>query len=124
MDLEINFCDDCHNLTYLHINEEQQLIHFCSLCQTEKKVESTKRYIYKQTFSEIDISQLINHNKYINQDTTLPIIQGNESIQCTNQECISIKESKPSSVKYVKYHYDNMNYIYICNHCGQKWTNK
>lgn len=124
MDLDINFCDDCHNLTFLHLNDDKELIHFCSLCQKEKKITSPNQCIYKQTFSEIDISQLINHNKYISHDNTLPSIHGNESIQCTNEQCISIKEKKPSSVKYVKYHFDDMNYIYICNYCGQKWNNK
>jgi hypothetical protein len=124
MDLEINFCKDCHNLTFLHLNEEKELIHFCNLCNTSAKVQSEEHCIYQKSFSEIDISQLINNNKYINQDITLPTIVGNKSIQCPNDQCISIKEKKPSSVKYLKYHFDNMNYIYICNHCGQKWNNK
>ena len=124
MDLEINFCKDCNNLTYLHLNEDQELIHLCKLCNTSDKVQSKEHCIYQKSFSEIDISQLINNNKYINQDITLPTIHDNKSIQCSNDQCISIKEQKPSSVKYVKYHFDNMNYIYICNYCGQKWNNK
>jgi len=124
MDLEINFCDDCHNLTFLHLNEENELIHHCSLCDKGTKIKSDGQCIYKQSFSDIDVSELINHNKYINQDKTLPTIKNNPSIKCINEECLSIKESKPCSIKYVKYHFNDMKYIYICNYCGQKWNNK
>ena len=124
MDLEINFCDDCHNLTFLHTNENQKLVHYCKLCDKEKIIEKINQSVYTQYFSEIDNSQVINANKYMNQDITLPTIEGNTTIQCVNEQCISIKEQKPSSIKYMKYHFDDMKYIYICNHCGQKWNNK
>mgnify|MGYP001196231076 CR=1 FL=1 len=55
------------------------------------------------TFEEIDISEIINENKYITHDITLPVIEGNSNIQCTNPECESIKGDKPSSLKYIKY---------------------
>lgn len=124
IDLEINFCDDCNNLTYLHLNDSNELIHYCKLCDKQKKINNPDKSIYTQYFSEIDNSQVINANKYINQDITLPTIEGNTSIQCVNTECISIKDQLPSSIKYMKYHFDDMKYIYICNHCGQKWNNK
>ena len=79
MDLEINFCNDCHNLTYLHLNEGNELIHYCSFCDKETEIKSDGQCIYKQSFSDIDVSELINHNKYINQDKTLPTITNNSS---------------------------------------------
>ena len=50
-------------------------------------------------------------------------IEGNTNIRCPNEECISIQESKQSSVTYIKYDSEDMKYIYICNYCGQKWKN-
>ena len=73
---------------------------------------------------EMDNSQIINENKYITHDLTLPTIQNNVNIKCVNPKCDSIVNKKQSSIKYIKYHYDNMKYIYICNYCGQKWNNK
>ena len=71
----------------------------------------------------IDISEVHNTNKYITHDITLPKIEGNPNIKCVNDECISVKEGKESSITYIKYDLENMKYIYICNHCGQKWKN-
>ena len=74
-----------------------------------------------EDFKGYDNSEYINHNQYITQDVTLPKIEGNPNMKCTNEECISIQSGKESSVTYIKYDLENMKYIYICNHCGQKW---
>ena len=50
-------------------------------------------------------------------------IKNNPNIKCVNPECISITESKECDITYIKYDMENMKYIYICNHCGQKWKN-
>lgn len=125
---EIHFCPLCNNMTFLFLKElddgEKQLIYHCKSCQNDEPVDVNDRCIYTLDFTKYDKSKLINKNKYITQDVCLPTIKGNENIRCTNSECVSIKEKKPSSVKYIKYDYDDMNYMYICEYCGTKWTNQ
>ena len=125
---EVHFCPLCNNMSFLFLKEtddgEKQLIHHCKACQHDEMMDTTDGCIYTLNFTKYDKSKLINKNKYITHDVSLPTIKGNENIKCTNQECISIKENKSSSVKYIKYDYDDMNYIYICDYCGTKWTNQ
>ena len=122
---EIHFCKECQNMTYLYLDdsEDKKLIHYCKACQNIEEFKGENNCIYSIDFREYDNSEYINHNQYITHDITLPKIEKNPNIQCTNEECISIKEGKESSVTYIKYDLENMKYIYICNHCGQKWKN-
>jgi len=122
---EIHFCKECQNMTYLYLDdsEDKKLIHYCKACQNIEEFKGENNCIYTIDFREYDNSEYINNNQYITHDITLPKIKGNKNILCTNEECISIKEGKESSVTYIKYDLENMKYIYICNHCGQKWKN-
>lgn len=120
---EIHFCSECQNMTYLYTDEEMNLIHYCKSCSKSEPFSGTDNCIYSINFNKYDNSEMINNNEYITHDVTLPKIEGNENIRCPNDECISIKEKKKSLITYIKYDYDNMKYIYICNHCGQKWKN-
>jgi DNA-directed RNA polymerase subunit M/transcription elongation factor TFIIS len=120
---EIHFCGECHNMTYLYTNEEDKLIHYCKSCTKSEPFSSENNCIYSIDFKKYDNSESINHNQYITHDITLPKLEGNHNIKCTNEECISLTEEKESSVTYIKYDLEEMKYIYICNHCGQKWKN-
>ena len=125
---EVHFCPLCNNMTFLFLKEledgEKQLIHRCESCHHNEPLDGTDHCIYLLDFKKYDRSELINQNKYITHDVCLPVIKGNENLHCTNSECISIKENKPSSVKYIKYDYEDMKYMYICDYCGTKWKNQ
>ena len=121
---DIHFCQECHNMTFICV-DSGTLIHYCKACETSAPFteESLRKPIYSMDFRKFDTSEVINRNKYITQDITLPKIEGNPNIKCTNAECISVTDNEPSSVTYIKYDTEEMKYIYICNHCGQKWRN-
>ena len=36
---------------------------------------------------------------------------------------MSFIKRKITNIKYIKYDYDNIKYLYICQSCNQKWTN-
>tara|TARA_B100000949_G_C13985992_1_gene327160 strand:+ start:101 stop:436 length:336 start_codon:yes stop_codon:yes gene_type:complete len=110
-------------MTFIYLGEDKKLIHYCKACDTSEPFTEESPCIYSMDFRKFDTSEIINQNKYITHDITLPKIEGNPNIKCTNDECISIKENMESSVTYIKYDAENMKYIYICNHCGQKWKN-
>ena len=123
--MENKFCDNCNNSMYIYLNNDtKQLYLFCKAC--ENTVEYKKEYkndiIYDNDFN-IDLSESINNNKFINYDLTLPHIQS-QNVKCPNELCKSIIEELKSDIVYIKYDKDNMKYIYSCNYCGQKWTNK
>lgn len=120
---DIHFCQECHNMTFIYLGEDKKLIHYCKACETSEPFTEESPCIYSMDFRKFDTSEIINQNKFITHDITLPKIEGNPNIKCTNDECISIKENMESSVTYIKYDAENMKYIYICNHCGQKWRN-
>ena len=125
---EVHFCTKCDNLSYLHLYENAEtgtkdLVYYCRACSHREPVSEGSRCVYTLNFDGYDKSELLNANKYISHDITLPTIQGNPNILCTNTECPSVTEHKESSVKYIKYDSENIRYLYICNHCGQKWRN-
>ena len=64
-------------------------------------------------------NELLNHNKFITHDITLPTIDNNSNIKCNNPEC----SSKDNRITYIKYDNVDMKYLYICNNCGLKWKN-
>ena len=128
MSNEVHFCSLCNNMTFLHLKEvedsENILVHHCKSCQHDEPMAPGATCVYTLDFQKYDKSKMINQNKYITHDVTIPVIRGNDNIQCTNSECISIKEKHPSMIRYIKYDTEEMNYLYICDHCGQKWTNQ
>ena len=120
---EINFCSECQNMTYLYIDENKDLIYHCKSCNKSEKCTLKNKCIYSVDFRKYDSSELIDYNKFISHDISLPRIEGNNNIKCINEECESVKGEKDSSFTYIKYDIDEMKYIYICNNCGQKWKN-
>ncbi len=127
MENETHFCEKCQNLTRLHFKKNgnvRKLIHYCVTCNHEHEIEAEGKCIYTISFEDYDKSQLINHNPYISHDVTLPTIRGNTNIVCPNPECPCAKQQMESSVKYIKYNSENMEYLYICEHCGMKWKNQ
>ena len=120
---DCHFCQECHNMTFIYLDENKKLIHHCKACSKSEPFQDESPCIYSMDFRVFDTSEVINRNKYITQDITLPKIENNPNVKCTNEECESIKGDTNSSVTYIKYDAENMKYIYICNHCGQKWNN-
>ena len=118
----INYCSSCDNITYYHANEMGELLHFCKNCNLQEPVKLEDNCIYSLNFQKYDKSDMINHNKYITHDKTLPGIINNPNITCTNKDCCSNTEHLESNIKYIKYDNEDMKYIYICTYCGQKWT--
>jgi hypothetical protein len=118
----IHFCETCHNLTGLYVREsDNELVNYCKHCSTSRICDTQERCIYKLDMKPTDRSLSLNKNKYITHDPTLPQIVGNPNITCTNGECPSVTDDLESSVSYIKYDIENMKYMYICTHCGQKW---
>ena len=117
--MEIAFCEDCDNMLYLYTDEEKRLHNACKACGKISEVNQETRCIYNNSQLQVDKSEIINTNKYITHDITLPVIQGNKNIKCMNSEC----DAEESKITYIKYDSEEMKYIYICNHCGYKWKN-
>lgn len=135
----IHFCEKCQNLTYLSMKEDEEglsLLHHCRSCQHDEPFHPNDQddaqvdakgggaCVFSMNFEDYDKSALINHNPYISHDVTLPQIKGNPNLICPNSECACHKGEIESSVKYIKYNFDNMEYLYICDHCGMKWKNR
>ena len=122
-DSETHFCKQCQNMTFLYTDEDKKLVHHCKACLSSEPYSKNNNCIYSIQFKKYDNSEYINSNPYVTHDITLPKIKNNPNIKCVNPECISITETKECDITYIKYDMENMKYIYICNHCGQKWKN-
>ena len=123
VDSETHFCKQCQNMTFLYTDESKNLIHHCKACLYSEPYSKENNCIYSIQFKKYDNSEYINSNPYVTHDITLPKIKNNPNIKCVNPECQSITEKKECDITYIKYDMENMKYIYICNHCGQKWKN-
>ena len=116
-----NLCKNCDNFMFTYTDEYNILYNACKLCGNKESVN--KKCIYKTTYN-INKGEILNANKNLLNDITLPKIIDNPNIKCTNIECETNKTNKSIDISYIKYDESNMNYIYLCNICGQKWTNK
>ena len=118
----MEFCDVCNNMLYVKTDENKNLVKFCKHCDFSKTDESkTCAKISETIYTEDDLLYNQSINKYLRYDQTLRRI--NDSlIKCPNTDCISmIEESKPQQVLYIKYHPQNMKYLYVCDYCGHIW---
>ena len=122
METIYNFCDDCDNVMYVYLDKEEEIPNlylYCKACLNKKPYDGNLLY---NNDHNIDVSESINNNKYINYDITLPHIKS-DNIKCPNEQCKSITDNLQSDIIYMKYDKNNMKYIYTCNYCSQKWTN-
>ena len=118
--MEVEFCEKCDNLLYLHINNETNEVFMqCKACSNTKQVENKMIKINNNTNINLDKSDVINTNPFITHDITLPTIKNNKNIKCQNESCTA----EEINIKYIKYDDENMKYLYICSHCGRKWKN-
>ena len=121
--MDLNLCKQCDmKLNYYVSDQDSKLYLGCKVCGHKEEHTGTT-CIYNNDY-RIDLSQIINQNKYLEQDITLPTIENNPNIKCPNEECPSIKEKKPSDILYIKYEYETMKFSYICKHCKQTWINQ
>ena len=119
--MDIKFCDECDNFMNFVINEENKPLYQCSRCMNQAPYDyKTDKKIIKFD-ATIQKKEIIKNNKNFILDPTLPVLT---NIKCTNSDCKSnTNKNIESKVNYLKYDYNNINFMYICTHCGQKWTN-
>ena len=118
--MDLNLCKQCDmKLNYYVSDEDSKLYLGCKVCGHKEEHTGTT-CIYNNDY-RIDLSQIINQNKYLEHDITLPTIENNPNIKCPNEECNA--QGGDKSFKYIKYNVADMKYIYICEKCGQKWNN-
>jgi len=118
--MDVNFCEKCENLLYLYKGaDSEKLVYKCKACGNIEHPQSELTKVFSSETSTFDKTAVINRNKYITHDITLPSIKGNTNLTCKNKLC----DTEDVDIKYIKYDELNMKYMYICNHCGCKWKN-
>lgn len=119
----MDFCNVCNNMLYVKSNENRNLVKYCKHCDFSMIVESNNSSIKisETMYSEDDLLYCQNINKYLRYDPTLRRIN-DEHIKCPNSDCSTITDSDiKQQVLYIKYHPQNMKYLYVCDHCGHIW---
>jgi hypothetical protein len=120
MDIDhIKLCSDCNNLMDFCLDIDKNPLYLCTRCNKKDvnfKLDDTIIKFNK----ELCLKEIINNNSFLHLDKTLPKLN-NDNIKCINTECPTINEK--NNITYIKYDEENIKFIYICNVCGQKWSN-
>ncbi len=117
----ITFCENCNNLMYTYINEDNQLFNGCKVCLTIKEANNIDKLVNKK--QTIDISNIIDRNPYILEDPTLSITKNPQNISCPNDECETNHSAKKFSFISYKYNVNDLKFLYKCTTCNHSWTN-
>lgn len=115
----MNFCSKCDNMFYIKLDDSKNnIIYYCRNCGNTNS-ELTKDDIIITKYSKLnEFKPELYVNKYTKYDPTLPTTS---NIPCPNQLCPSVKMKEVNNVIYIRYDHDNLNYIYLCNHCDKIW---
>ena len=118
----MEFCDVCNNMLYVKTDDQKRLVKYCKHCDFSKtETDHSSIKISETIYTEDDLIYNQSINKYLRYDPTLRRINDSH-IRCPNTECpIIADESKQQQVLYIKYHPQNMKYLYVCDHCGHIW---
>lgn len=118
----MEFCEVCNNMLYVKTDEQRHLVKYCKHCEfsrVDTDMNSVK--ISETMYTEDDLLYNQNINKYLRYDPTLRRINDSQ-IRCPNSECLTTEDTtKQQQVLYIKYHPQNMKYLYVCDHCGHTW---
>ena len=121
--MDLSFCNQFDMKLDFYVSEEDSKLYLgCKVCCN--KVEHTGTACIYNNDYEIDLSKVINQNKYLEEDITLPSITNNKNIKCPNKKCKSIKENLQSDILYIKYDHEALKFAYICKVCKQTWMNQ
>ena len=120
----MHFCDECGNMYYISISEENPnvLQLYCRNCGHK----NTSIPIGGTSVSKLTLkgsSQQFSHiiNEYTTLDPTLPRV---DTIPCPNETCDTIVKHEPREIIYIRYDSKNMKYVYLCSSCKTVWENK
>jgi len=106
-------------MLYIRGGSSKNLIKFCKHCKNEKEENNSKAIKISETiYTQDDLLYNQNVNKYLKYDPTLRRIK-DELIKCTNNDCNASPDEQ--QILYIKYDHLNMNYFYVCDHCGFTW---
>lgn len=118
----MEFCDVCDNLLYMKTDDSKNLLKYCKHCDFSKVEHNQGCIKISETmYTEDDLLYNQNINKYLRHDQTLRRIN-DPHIKCPNGDCVTqTDDTKQQQVLYIKYHPQNMKYLYVCDHCGHIW---
>ena len=115
----MKFCSVCHNVYFIKVDEQNDMVYFCKSCANEEVVKKEGGSICIMDDNRVDDSTKYAQymNKYLKYDPTLPRVN---NIPCVNTKC-SKKPEQPNEVIYLKYDPTNMKFMYYCVHCEHFW---
>ena len=119
----MEFCIICNNMLYITRSEKNNLVKYCRHCDYKKEeINPSSAIKVSQTiYTEDDLLYNQYVNKYLPLDPTLRRID-DPYIICPDEECITKTDSNTKQqVIYIKYHHENMKYLYCCNYCCKTW---
>lgn len=126
--MDVNFCPECDNILFIYTDTDNNIYNGCKYCKfnsLKKDLNNNKSTDIKDTNCVYNTQKLIGgldlikDNIYLKHDITIPHIYSNKNIKCLSETC----KGKRTKIRYINYDNDNMKYLYMCDHCDNKWTN-
>jgi len=111
------FCEVCHNMMYVRLDDEDRLTHTCKNCGHVSADDPGVRCVLGKNYvnDEVRFRQFVNPN--IKYDPTLPRVNG---IDCVNRRCTRPPEAE-EEVMYIQYDERNKKFMYYCCFCEAFW---
>ena len=116
------FCENCDNMLYIKVDENDGLKYSCKLCLSEynlSELNKDNKCVYKQNYDTNSYSYKTHVNDNIFNDPTLPRIN---NLDCINKNCPTYTQGKDKEILYIKYSKKDLKFIYCCTVCKTKWT--
>ena len=114
----MRFCEECENMLYMQIDDTTgELTYSCRYCGKTTKSDIDDHVVYRVQFDSPEISYSA-INEYTRTDPTIPVTN---KLPSPNAECVSAKENREPSVRYMRYNKANLKYAYICQYCDHRW---
>jgi hypothetical protein len=121
----MEFCPMCNNMFYIRSKPPTEetavasIEYYCKNCAFIKEPDQSKKSICIASMTQSDRNMYASYiNPHIRYDPTLPRV---DNIVCPNGVCTK-PASESNRVIYLKYDYNNLKFLYNCEHCGHFWT--
>ena len=120
----IKFCGGCDNIMYKQIDDDNNLFNVCKVCLNKEAYNPSDKESLYENKKSINLSDIINKNKFILNDNTLSTLDNPVNITCPNKDCSTNTDGEKFSIISLKYDLLNLKFIYKCKTCNQSWLNK
>ena len=96
-----NICENCDNFMFTYIDDKKNLYNCCKKCGNKEIIDNTKSKNKYKIQKKLNISDILNTNSHILNDSTLPKLSNNVNIKCPNSNCDTNIKKIVCNISYI-----------------------